>query len=199
MPDAKTHDTITLASGAAIAPAAYLVQDSLLAAPPALALSGTAWLVGAHLLSGMLFSPDLDIDSAIDNRWGIFFWIWRPYMWLIPHRAFWSHSLIVSPILRLVYFAVVVALLLSGAGWLLGQGGIELPDLSLQAGSAVYALVQSYPYEATAFIVGFCLGSAAHTIADYLVTGGKRFLRTVGVTVRRDYSNHDRYVRRRRR
>ena len=34
-------------------------------------------------------------------------------------------------------------------------------------------------------------GSAAHSIADWLVTGGKHILRRVGLRVIRDYSGHD--------
>ena len=70
-----------------------------------------------------MFSPDLDLDSAIDDRWGIFFWIWRPYMWLVPHRSrLLSHGLVIAPLLRLLYFYLVVLLLIgfgvaAGARW----------------------------------------------------------------------------------
>jgi len=40
------------------------------------------------------------------------------------------------------------------------------------------------------FIFGFISGSAAHTIADWLVTGGKRYVRMAGIRLRRDYRNH---------
>jgi len=42
------------------------------------------------------------------------------------------------------------------------------------------------------FILGFISGSAAHTIADWLVTGGKRYVQMTGIRLRRDYRNHDR-------
>ena len=42
-----------------------------------------------------------------------------------------------------------------------------------------------------AFIAGFITGSAAHSIADWLVTGGKRYLRRLGFRVTVDYSGHD--------
>jgi len=70
----------------ALVPLGFAAQAGMSALPDA-AMRGTAILVGAHLLSGIMFSPDLDLDSAIDDRWGIFFWIWRPYMWLVPHRS----------------------------------------------------------------------------------------------------------------
>src|SRR5919197_2843199 len=104
MPGAQTHDTITLISGAVLAPLTYFTLQNLTQSPDA-ARTDAILLLGAHLLSGMMFSPDLDIDSAIDNRWGIFFWIWRPYMWFVPHRSrLLSHGLVIAPLLRLLYF-----------------------------------------------------------------------------------------------
>ena len=91
MPGSRTHDIITVVSAAALVPPVYAAYAS---ADPAGAPGLTAVLVGAHLLSGVMFSPDLDLDSAIDDRWGIFYWVWRPYMWLVPHRHYWSHGLI---------------------------------------------------------------------------------------------------------
>src|SRR3712207_525087 len=102
MPGARTHDVITVITGLALAPVGYSALLSLGLTPDS-ALRNTAVLVGAHLLSGIMFSPDLDLDSSIDDRWGIFFWIWRPYMWIVPHRHRWlSHGLIVSALLRLL-------------------------------------------------------------------------------------------------
>ena len=102
MPGARTHDIITVATGLALAPLAYSTNIAL-ELPPELALRHAALLAGAHMLSGIMFSPDLDLDSAIDNRWGIFFWIWRPYMWAVPHRSRWlSHGLLLPPLLRLL-------------------------------------------------------------------------------------------------
>src|SRR5512141_3162112 len=112
MPGARAHDIITVVTGLALAPIGYSSLLSL-GLPADAAMRGTAILVGAHLLSGIMFSPDLDLDSAIDDRWGIFFWIWRPYMWLVPHRSrLLSHGLVIAPLLRLLYFYLMVVLLL---------------------------------------------------------------------------------------
>ncbi|NTW02714.1 MAG: metal-binding protein [Oscillochloris sp.] len=199
MPDAHTHDLITYASAAALVPLTQIVQVSTLGIPASSAWPNTAWLVIAHVISGVLFSPDLDLDSAIDNRWGIFFWIWRPYMWAIPHRSGWSHSLIFAPLLRLAYFYFVMLGLLIGATWLLGLLGIVVPDYHTQIALALNRVTVENPAAAMAFLVGFCTGSAAHSIADWLVTGGKHLLRRVGIHITHDYRNHDRYVPRRRR
>jgi len=135
MPDTRTHDIITVATGALLAPAAYVLLES---GGRDDAAAGAALLTGAHLISGLLFSPDLDIDSAIDNRWGFFFWIWRPYMWLIPHRHFWSHSLVFAPLLRLVYFYLVALLIVVWGAWLLGRIGVGVPDLHAQASAWLF-------------------------------------------------------------
>lgn len=127
MPNARTHDAITIVTGLALAPLTYgtsLAQGHL----PATAGVDTLLLVGSHLLSGIMFSPDLDIDSAIDNRWGIFYWIWRPYMWLTPHRRWFSHGLIFPPLLRLLYFWVMLTICFTVVAWLLAQVGVIVPD-----------------------------------------------------------------------
>ena len=198
MPGARTHDAITVVTGLALAPASYATLTSLQLTPES-AVRDTVVFVVAHLLSGIMFSPDLDIDSSIDNRWGIFYWIWRPYMWVVPHRSRWlSHGLVFPPLLRLLYFYIAVALLLLGGAWLLAKVGIALPDLHVRLRDTLLGIAQDYPRETRAFLLGFITGSAAHSIADWLVTGGKRFLSSMGIRVTVDYSNHDRWRSRRR-
>jgi uncharacterized metal-binding protein len=193
LPNARTHDAITIVTGLALAPLTYVAVLNQ-PQPPGVALINTALLTGAHLLSGMMFSPDLDIDSAIDNRWGIFHWIWRPYMWLVPHRHRWlSHGLVFSPLFRLAYFAAMVTLCFFAVAWVLEQLAIIVPDYPQQTLDYLLFLVDTQPQEVFMFLLGFVTGSAAHTIADWLVTGGKRFLRMLGIRITRDYSGHDRY------
>lgn len=193
MPDARTHDIITVVSGVALAPLAYTAQMQY-GGDSSRILACTALLVGAHMLSGIMFSPDLDLDSKIDDRWGIFFWIWRPYMWLVPHRHRWlSHGLAVSQILRLIYFYVVVSLALLGATWALSKVDIISPYNQRWLATQTLTVVRTYPRESLAFILGFCTGGAAHTIADWLVTGGKRYLHALGIRPRQSYRYHDRW------
>ena len=191
MPGARTHDVITVVTGLALAPIGYSALLSL-GLPADAALSNTAIVVGAHLLSGIMFSPDLDLDSAIDDRWGIFFWIWRPYMWVVPHRSrLLSHGLVIAPLLRLLYFYLMVVLLLIASAWLLARVGIALPDLHIRLRETLLGLMHDHPRETQAFAVGFITGSAAHSIADWLVTGGKHYLHRMGFRVTADYSGHD--------
>lgn len=182
MPNARTHDGITIVTGIVLAPVTYsllLAQNQ----PAETALSNSLLFLGAHLLSGVMFSPDLDIDSAIDNRWGIFYWIWRPYMWLMPHRRLFSHGLIISPLLRLLYFWGMLSLLSIGIAWLLAQVGIVVPRFHLTVARYLATYIDTHPQEAWLITIGFITGSAAHTIADWLSTRGKRFLRAVGLRV----------------
>lgn len=199
MPDARAHDLITVASGAALGPLAYSYLSGPLQLDHTTAMTGTLWLVGAHLVSGIMFSPDLDLDSAIDDRWGIFYWIWRPYNRAIPHRHFWSHSLVFAPLLRLAYFYVVLSGLLFVWVWLLARVGVVVPDYHAQLYTALRAWLADNPGVRLAVLIGFCTGSAAHTIADWLVTEGRRFLGMFGVRIVRDYRGHDDSIHRRRR
>jgi uncharacterized metal-binding protein len=182
-------------TGLALVPIGYgwVLQRSQV---PETAAVDTALLVGAHLLSGMMFSPDLDIDSAIDHRWGMFYWIWRPYMWAVPHRSpLLSHGLVIPPLLRLLYFFAVVTLLYFGLAWGLGQLGIVTPNYYAQAVDYLLDLVRAHPREVLMVLVGFITGSAAHSIADWLVTDGKHLLHGVGIHVATDYSEHDNWER----
>jgi uncharacterized metal-binding protein len=197
MPGVHTHDVITIVTGAALVPIAYLAQLGA-GIDAGEALTNTGLLVGAHIVSGVMFSPDLDLDSAIDDRWGIFYWIWRPYMWVVPHRhRLLSHGLVISQLLRLLYFYVVVMLLLIGGAWILGRIGIVVPDYHTRLTNTLLGLARDYPRQTLAFIAGFCTGGAAHTIADWMVTGGKRYLRRLGFRITVDYSDHDRWRPRR--
>ena len=191
MPNARTHDAITVVTGLALAPLTYgtsLAQGHL----PVTASVDTLLLVGSHLLSGIMFSPDLDIDSAIDDRWGIFYWIWRPYMWLTPHRRWFSHGLIFPPLLRLLYFWVMLTLSFTVVAWLLAQIGIIVPDYPASISHYLLALGYAYPRETWLCIIGFITGGAAHSIADWLSTRGKNILRALGLRVPKNRGG-DRY------
>lgn len=188
MPDAQGHDLITVVSGIAMVTPAYAL---FAAADPQQAAMRTGVLFGAHLLSGIMFSPDLDLDSAIDDRWGIFYWIWRPYTFLIPHRHFWSHGLILPPLLRLAYFFGMLMALLFVLARGLAEIGVVVPDYHTRLADTIVRLVGEYPSETLILLLGFITGGAAHTIADWLVTGGKRYLGMAGYRPRRNYNSHD--------
>ncbi len=169
MPNHKTHDIITVVTGAAFVPLAYTVFINHNLSVEASRVD-TALLVGAHLLSGIMFSPDLDINSAIDDRWGPLRWIWRPYMWVMPHGDFFSHGLVIAPLLRLLYFFLAITILFLGLTWGLGKVGIILPDYYLRTVNYLLSLWQNHRLEVELVLIGFITGSAVHSIADWLIT-----------------------------
>ena len=67
-----------------------------------------ATLVVATVFSGLMLSPDLDLESGPYHRWGPLRYLWWPYKSVIPHRSPLSHSLVVGPTLRIVYFLFMV-------------------------------------------------------------------------------------------
>ncbi len=162
MPGARTHDMITVVTGAALAPVWWAMTPD---GSPALALTITA----AHLVSGLLFSCDLDIDSVEYRRWGPLRLLWWPYKEMIPHRSWLSHGLIIGPLLRLAYFGLIVAGLLWLALHASGNG-----DLWLRLRAGFWTYLATHPAHTYAFLVGFVLGGAVHSIPDWLTTGTKR-------------------------
>ncbi|MFN6963543.1 MAG: metal-binding protein [Pyrinomonadaceae bacterium] len=101
MPIGKTHDiaTVVLAVPAAMA-AQYFSGDA----------KWTFAFVTAYLFGGLMFGPDLDTRSRPYARWSIFKFIWLPYRWAFAHRSAWTHGLLASTLLRLIYFLGMVTL-----------------------------------------------------------------------------------------
>src|SRR5918911_659928 len=97
MPGHRTHDLLTVAAAAVSVPAYYALAPRPDAATAAI-------LAGSCLVSGLLFSPDLDLPSRSRRRWGPVSFLWAPYEKLIAHRSWVSHGIAVGPILRLLYF-----------------------------------------------------------------------------------------------
>ncbi len=176
MPKAKTHDIITLASGIALAPPTFYFFQSQGSHVEQIWIN-CALLVAAHLLSGLMFSPDLDIDSAIDNRWGPLYWIWRPYMWAVPHRSRWlSHGLVIPPLLRLSFFTVLILGILQLVTWVGHLVWVACPDLVSVLWQQFVHVAYVQPAGICVFLIGFITGSAAHSIADWTVSGSKYLL-----------------------
>src|SRR5919202_6213694 len=102
MPSGKTHDAITIILAAPTFAAAWGLTGKL--TPAFLA-------TGAMLFGGLMFGPDLDIQSRQYMRWGIFRFIWFPYKVIFRHRSRWSHGIIFGTLIRVLYFTGMLALL----------------------------------------------------------------------------------------
>lgn len=131
----------------------------------------------AHNVSGMLFSPDLDLDSRIHQRWGLLLFIWKPYKWCIPHRHFWSHGLVLPPLLRLGYFFAMIIGLIFVIETVMLQFGLPFPVLHMSIAQAIMDWFVANPLITLSMACGFVTGGAVHTIADWIVSGGKKLLR----------------------
>jgi uncharacterized metal-binding protein len=164
VPDGRTHDALTLVAASFAAPICVGLTFDGNPGRAALAL-------GSFLVSGLLFSDDLDTHSIEHERWGFLYVLWLPYQKLIPHRSWLSHGLIIGPLLRIVYFAVVLTLAL----WLILSGLSRL--LPLDAGGVLGTLLSglgrslvTHPDTWTVGFVGFMLGGTVHSVADGIWT-----------------------------
>lgn len=119
MPDGRTHAWVT-AGLAVVTP---------------LAVWGMGWGwqpaagVGLGVASGLLLTPDLDVDGGcfaftvmrrLAGRPAAFLWraVWYPYAKLVRHRSRLSHGPL-GTLLRVAYLGVPLGLL----SWALGWGG----------------------------------------------------------------------------
>ncbi len=162
MPNGKTHDMLTVVTGVIGIPVVWgLLPDHNLAA--------TLTWCGAHIVSGIAFSPDLDLASTPYKRWGPLRIIWYPYRQLIGHRDWVSHSLVFGPLIRLGYFLLMSALLI----WLFLTGLSQLIPISGARWSGAFwrsvgDLWTDHRATVVIFLIGFITGGAVHSIADWL-------------------------------
>lgn len=96
MPGYRTHDKAALIA----APVITFATAQITTVPNAIAIGA------AFLLANRYLSPDLDIDSIMNRRWGVFYFIWWPYKRIFHHRSFWTHSGPISATIRFIYLAV---------------------------------------------------------------------------------------------
>lgn len=178
MPNTPVHDFLTVASAIAIAPGIYgILYEADVANQTAVMV--TTLIFTAHIISGVLFSPDLDLDSRIHKRWGMMFYIWLPYKWMIPHRHFWSHGLIIPPLLRLCYFFGMIILTIYVVERIAAAAGIDLPIVHNSVAATIMQWIAQNQLISGCVAIGFITGAAVHSIADWLFSGGKKLLRSL--------------------
>lgn len=172
MPNAPTHDRIALIAAPVIALPSYAILTALGDSQSA-ALTGSALIVGAHLVGSWMLSPDLDLDSAIDNRWGILRPIWIPYRRLVPHRHWFSHSGI-SGVFRLLYLYIILSLLLLFATAIAHIIGFGETNYAIAFSQWLWDAGQQHTRIALLIITGVILSDAIHVITDYTSSAFKR-------------------------
>lgn len=169
MPSGPTHDFITVVSAAALTPV-MLVSDL-----PDNNTANALVLVGSYIASGLLFSPDLDLHSRPYRRWRILRFIWIPYQKLVPHRSWVSHSFLIGPLLRLLYFTVAMAALVFVILALINAlVPIDPTGTFFRTATDIRLWVQTHPAVIAYMAAGFVLGGASHTIADSVWSWIKR-------------------------
>jgi uncharacterized metal-binding protein len=110
MPGGKVHSAITIATALGVI-APYAVVN----------LQGDPYLYIAGNLTGLLLTPDLDVDAGNISDTMIrrvsptaqWFWrkFWTPYSLALPHRSTLSHAPIISTAIRLGYILVGINLI----------------------------------------------------------------------------------------
>jgi uncharacterized metal-binding protein len=169
MPGARTHDFITLATAVAATPVALYLG---------LTPGETGIFAGTYLVSGLFFSPDLDLYSTPYLRWGPLRVLWLPYQAVVRHRSRISHSLLVGPAVRIAYFTVMVALIALGGLLLLNLATPVDPTGTLwRISLLIGGYLQRHPEATLTGLLGFAGSGATHVIADSLQTGFKHWRR----------------------
>ena len=171
----RGHDNVTIYSACLLGPISYWTVDRLqgvmlnggLSWSP---LGATLLVVGAYLFSGLLLSNDLDIASRIYKRWGPFRILWYPYQRLIPHRSFWSHGIVVGPVLRVLYLYVMLEFILLFSWRITMLTGVSAPivDTGLQVFAQLLPYLFLHPQITIPCIVGLVLAGFAHSLIDWL-------------------------------
>ena len=165
MPSGKTHDAITLILAAPTFVVGWSATGSVLLA---------SIITCAMLFGGLMFGPDLDIQSRQYTRWGVFRFLWFPYKLMFRHRSRWSHGIIFGTLIRVVYFATVLALLVVGGVYLRAMLVAGTPpgfDEYISAWRAIEASITTTSHsigkrEVLATLAGLWWGAASHTLTD---------------------------------
>lgn len=162
MPSGKTHDAITIILAAPTFVAAWGLTRSV-----TLACVATV----AMLFGGLMFGPDLDIQSKQYTRWGIFRFLWLPYRTIFRHRSRWSHGIIFGTLIRVVYFTAIMALLAATAVYLRAMlvngappGFNEVVDVWKMMETGLKQSVGNQVLWIT--FCGLWWGAASHTLTD---------------------------------
>lgn len=171
MPSGRVHDVITILTAVSAVP----VIDRVFANPDWTAV-GVG--IGAYLFSGLALSPDLDVNSRAYKRWGMFRFFWLPYQLLVPHRHWLSHSWLLGPLLRALYFFLMLYLLLR-----LGMNAIDLWVVPVNQSEILRAwerelrlTLRTHVTWAQSALIGLVAGGVVHSITDGFVTWFKKTL-----------------------
>jgi uncharacterized metal-binding protein len=174
MPSGRTHDLITfLLVPPTVAAAYYFTGDWAV----------TGIVTAAMVFGGLMFGPDLDIQSRQYTRWGPLRFLWWPYKVALPHRSRLSHSILLGTWVRVIYFLVVVTILLAAVlyarDFYLHRQAAGLSDVSgafTRVWEAVASVKRNY---LIATLAGLWVGATSHTVSDVLGSFFKSVRRSI--------------------
>ena len=174
MPSGRTHDLITLMLAAPTAAVAYYFSRDW---------TVTAIITATMVFGGMMFGPDLDIQSRQYARWGPLRFLWWPYKVMLPHRSRWSHSILLGTLIRVIYFLAVATLVIAVSILVRDLYVYRMhPGLSEFTGAFARVWEIFSPikrnYLIAAFI-GLWVGATSHTVSDVLGSFFKSVRRSI--------------------
>ena len=174
MPSGRTHDLITILLAApTVAVAYYFTNDVTI----------TLVVTAAMIFGGLMFGPDLDIQSRQYTRWGPLRFLWWPYKVILPHRSRLSHSILIGTQIRVIYFLAVVTLLVVVCLYVrevyiydkpAGLG--EVQGFFAQVWKVFSEIKRSYLIAA---FIGLWVGATSHTVSDVLGSFFKSVRRSI--------------------
>jgi uncharacterized metal-binding protein len=174
MPSGRTHDFITFLLVPPTAAAAYYFTGDW---------TVTAITTAAMVFGGLMFGPDLDIQSRQYARWGPLRFLWWPYKVAVPHRSRLSHSILLGTWIRVIYFLVVVsitlAVILYARDFYLHRQAAGLSDVS-GAFTRVWEVIVSFKRNVLiATLAGLWIGATSHIVSDVLGSFFKSVRRSI--------------------
>jgi uncharacterized metal-binding protein len=174
MPSGRTHDFITILLAAPTAAVAYYFTEDL---------TITSITTATMIFGGLMFGPDLDIQSRQYARWGPLRFLWWPYKVMLPHRSRLSHSILLGTLIRVIYFLAVVTLLAVVVlyvrdSYILDKptGISEVKGTFARAWQVFNEIDRNYLIAAFA---GLWVGATSHTISDVLGSFFKSVRRSI--------------------
>jgi len=173
MPNGSTHDTITFV----LVPLTYLASEMYWNGNHTISVIVTS----AMLFAGLMFGPDLDLQSSPYKRWGPLRFIWKPYQVALSHRSKLSHGPILGTVVRIAYFLMMFSLLAATMlyirhAYLHGQQTTWTGEFNMVKGDLFSIWEQTDKEYFKAGFIGLWLGALSHTTADIVWSTVKRRL-----------------------
>lgn len=170
MPNARAHDTITYA----LIPFTYLGAE-LYWGDHTTSIIATV----AMLFSGLMFGPDLDLDSKPYRRWGPLRFLWKPYQAALPHRSKLSHGPVLGTVIRVIYFLTVFSLFAATAlyarhRFINGEQTSWQAEFDMVRSDLLTLLKETDERYLWSVFGGLWAGALAHTTADIFWSAIKR-------------------------